>query len=57
MNSAQADVWRRQQLEKSHFERLVERVLATSVIGATLCAAYSLLSESQQERFMRWLSE
>lgn len=57
MNSAQAEAWRRQQLGKSRFELLVERVLAISVIETTLWAAYSLLSKSRQERFMCWLDE
>lgn len=57
MNSAQAEAWRRQQLGKSRFELLVERVLAISVIETTLWAAYSLLSKSRRVRFMRWLDE
>lgn len=57
MNSAQAEAWRRQQLGKSRFERAVERTLAILVIETTLCAAYSLLSESRRVRFMRWLDE
>lgn len=55
--SPEAAAWCRAQLSKSRFELLLGRVLSLPPISATLYAAYSLLSKSQQERFMRWLDE